>query len=260
MAVLEDEGYDARMLAGGFGSESLDDIGVVVIPAPLADENALRLSPDTDVDAEVARRWRKPVPSAFSAGEIDVLEAWVRQGGGLLVVVDHFPTPGAVALLLSRFGIEVSNGFAVDADRLPSLPVSDAAPLGTAGEFVFDRASHTLADHPVTNGRNDREQVRVVGTFVGSAFHLPAGGESLLTFGPSAVSLLPEVAWEFSDATPRQAVAGWSQGGLLEVGQGRVAVFGELAIMATQLEEAHPEMQNAQLLLNVFRWLSDPGE
>lgn len=257
MTVLEGDGYDARTLSGSFTRQLLADVDLVVITVPLADENALKLSADADVDAAVAQYWRKPVLSAFAGEEIDVLDGWVRQGGGLLVVVDHFPTPGAVAPLLSRFGIDVSNGFAVDSNRLPSLPVEEGSPLGTAGEFVFDRTTGTLADHSVTNGRDPSERVDVVGTFVGSAFHLPDGGESLMTFGRSSVSPLPDVAWEFSDQTPRQSIAGWSQGGLLHAGAGRVAVFGELGVMATGAEFArnHPEMQNPRLLFNTIRWL-----
>ena len=200
---------------------------------------------------------RYPIPSAFSVEELHTLQAWVERGGGLFLVFDIFPTPGAIEALVGRFGVEVSNGFAVDERLLPELP-RETRPLGQAGQLVFRRVDQTLAAHPVTNGRSSAERVDAVGSNFGSAFRLPRGGQSLLTFGPSSVSLLPEVAWEFSEATPRQPIDGWSQGGLLRVGEGRLAIFGESGILAhgPRFDERYPDVQNPQLVLNVVHWVS----
>jgi hypothetical protein len=77
--------------------------------------------------------------------------------------------------------------------------------------------------------------------------------------------LLPEVAWELSEKTPRVAAEGMYQGVVLRHGTGRVASFGEAAMFTAQVSgpqrrpmgmnrpEAH---QNPQFLLNVMRWLS----
>ena len=69
---------------------------------------------------------------------------------------------------------------------------------------TFTRADGTLVAHSVTNGRQPAEQVDAVATYGGSAFRLPPGGEPLLTLAPAFISLLAEVAWQFSDTTPHE--------------------------------------------------------
>ena len=277
MTRLRDDGYLTQTLTGPFTEEALAGVDIVMMAAPLADRNAIRLPallqrfqqagldcslPLTPACREVLEAQfrevaRYPIPSAFSVEELDTLQAWVERGGGLFLVFDIFPFPGAIEALAGRFGVEVSNGFAVDERLLPVLP-RETRPLGNAGRLIFRRVDQTLAEHPVTNGRSSAERVDAVASNFGSAFRLPLGGQSLLTFGPSSVSLLPEVAWELSEATPRQPIDGWSQGGLLRVGEGRLAIFGESGILAhgPRFDERHPEEQNSQLVLNVVHWLS----
>ena len=268
MAWLRDDGYLTQMLTGDFNEQALAGVDIVIIRSPSSDRDALpegimerSRRERNDIITQFSREvWRRPIPSAFSVEEIDTLQAWVERGGGLFLAFDYFPSAGGSAALVGRFGIEVSNGFAADERLLPALPRETRPFLGQAGApLVFRRVNQTLAEHPVTNGRSSAERVDAVVTFVGSAFRLPLGGQSLLTFGPSFVSLLPEVMWEFSEATPRQPVGGWSQGGLLRVGRGRLAVFGALEIftmMGGRLLERYPDVQNPQLVRNVVHWLS----
>ncbi len=75
----------------------------------------------------------------------------------------------------------------------------------------------------------------------------------MLTFGSSFVSLLPEVAWQFSETTPREEIGGWSGGGVLQVERGRLAIFGEFGIVAGPYPEG---LQNLQLFMNTLHWLS----
>ena len=278
MTRLRDDGYLTQTLTGPFTEEALAGVDIVMMAAPLADRNAIRLPallqrfqqaglecsvPLTPACREVFEAQfrevaRYPIPSAFSVEELDTLQAWVERGGSLFLVFDIFPTPGAIEALVGRFGVEVSNGFAVDERLLPALPRETDPLLGQATNLVFRRVDQTLAEHPVTNGRGSAERVDAVASAAGSAFRLPLEGQSLLTFGPSSISLLPEVAWEFSEATPRQPIDGWSQGGLLRVGEGRLAIFGESGILAhgPRFDERYPDVQNPQLVLNVFHWLS----
>ena len=102
-------------------------------------------------------------------------------------------------------------------------------------------------------------------TFTGSAFKAGAGAMPLLTLAPNVVSLAPHEAWKFTPDTARLDVGGWLQGAALEVGKGRVAVFGEAAMFTAQLAgpqrqpmgmNAPGAEQNAQFLLNVMRWLA----
>jgi hypothetical protein len=107
--------------------------------------------------------------------------------------------------------------------------------------------------------------VNTVATFTGSGFRVDKGGEPLLIFGPGIVSFTPTNSWSFNDDTPRIPVTGWSQGTVLRVGKGRVAVFGEAAMFSAQVMEPNREpfgmntpaaKQNPQFLVNVFHWLS----
>ena len=79
---------------------------------------------------------RYPIPSAFSVEELDTLQAWVERGGGLFLVFDIFQTPGAIEALVGRFGVEVSNGFAVDERLLPALRRETRSPLGQRRHHV----------------------------------------------------------------------------------------------------------------------------
>ncbi len=256
---LQGDGYVVReLLHGRFDREALDGVQIAIISNAKSEQNAYRFYPPTE--AELAEVWRLPTPSAFSQEEIAFLHEWVVMGGALLLVFDHMPLPGAAEELAAAFGIDISTGFAVDGRSLQGF---DGPSVAQAARMVFRRVDGTLAEHPVTNGRGLAERVDSVALYVGSAFRLPPEGRSLLTLGSLFVSLLPDVAWEFSEATPRQNIGGWSQGGVLRVGRGRLAVFGETGILVTPDMVANPakagrnpQLQNPQLLLNVLHWLS----
>ena len=172
---LQDDGYITRTSTGLFTEEALTGIDIVVVAGALADRNAIRrpadCAPPPDmtpacfeaINAQIAAVWRHPIPSAFSVEELDTLQAWVERGGGLFLVFDMFPFPGAIEEFVSRFGVEVSNGFAVDERLLPPLPQETGPLLGQAAELVFRRVDQTLAAHPVTNGRSSVESGRRCG-------------------------------------------------------------------------------------------------
>ncbi len=265
---LEAEGFRVRALRGPFDRNALDGVQIVVIKNALAERNAISSQPS---EAEIAKAWSLPTPSAFTQAEITLLHDWVLGGGGLLLVFDHMPMPGAAQELAAAFGIVVSNGNAVD-ERV--LQPFDPKNVERAGHAVFRRSDGTLADDPLTHGRSPAKRVDSIASDGGSAFRLPAQSRSLLTLSPSFVSLTPDVAWRFSEATPRTKAAGWSQGGILNVGRGRLAVFGDGAIlmspaMAASLgnwgsytaDQAPADFaQSPRLLLNVVRWLSGQAE
>ena len=130
---------------------------------------------------------------------------------------------------------------------------------------MFYRADGLLRDHPITNGRTAAERVDSVRSFTGQAFRAGPEAQPLLVMGSTMVSLMPETAWEFDEATRRVAVAGWYQGAARTFGEGRVAVFGEAAMFTAQYVpqrqmwfglQAPGAEQNQQFLLNVMHWLS----
>jgi hypothetical protein len=200
-----------------------------------------------------ATNWKPPFYPSFTEEEIAAVREWVNEGGSLMLIVDHFPLPFMAGKLAEVFGVRFHNGYAVD-------------PQDPTGPLVYNRADRSLADHPITRGRSEKERVDSVATFTGSAFQIDRG-EPLMTFlGPETFSYTPEAVGRLPDKdTPRVPIKGWLQGAVMRVGLGRVAVFGEAAMFSAQL--AGPQkfqmgmnnpiaQQNPQFLLNVAHWLS----
>jgi len=238
--LLQRDGYVVRSAGGPADGALLVGADVYVIA------NALKGGDEAP--------WTLPARSAFTADEIACIRGWVSGGGSLLLIADHMPMPGATADLAAAFGIVFYNGFAM---RSPE----------EGGVFQANRTDGTLADHAITGGRDDRERIESVMVFTGQAFRAVEPVEPLLLAPGDGVVLLPSVAWEFSDATPRVSAAGLLQGAVRRYGRGRVAVFGEAAMFTAQQQVRgdevhlmglnHPEAKdNQQFVLNLMHWLT----
>lgn len=232
--VLQADGYRVEAFAQRLGSEVLQRCDVLVIANALHERNV--------------SDWSLPTPSAFTSDEIATVHAWVEAGGGLWLIADHMPFPGAAQDLAAAFGFELSNGFAVH-----------EATQGL-GPDLFTRGAGTLAEHPLVEG------IEQVASFTGEAFRAPPDAKPILVLGEGFVSLEPSVAWQFDADTPSREVGGWLQGATLELGKGRVAMFGEAAMFTSQVVDDgpsvglnHPDaIGNTQLLRNLARWLAQP--
>jgi hypothetical protein len=242
--LLRRDGYSVRPSRGPFSPDSLRPARVLVIANALGERNR-ECGDSTD--------WSLPNPSAFTEKEVGAVRDWVQGGGSLLLIADHMPFGGAASRLAAAFGARMDNGFAGDGL--------------SPGTLVFRRSDGSLADHPVTRGRDPGERIDSVATFTGQAFQVDSTWQGLLTFPPGIVSLHPQAAWQFTPETPRNSVAGWQQGAVSEFGRGRVAVFGEAAMFSAQVSGPRrrsmgmnaPEAgQNARFLLNLVRWLAGP--
>jgi hypothetical protein len=235
--LLQKDGYVVKPHRGTFTKTSLSGSKILVISNALAQEN------EDD--------WNLPTPSAFDSSEVAVVRNWVKDGGSLMLIADHMPFPGAARLLAAEFGILMGNGFALEA--------------GTEnGRMRFTRSDGSLADHPITRGRNASERVDSVIAFTGQAFRLAGTGSALMTLGPNIELLMPQVAWQLSKLTPSIAASGMLQGAVVPFGRGRVVAFGEAAMFSAQLSGPNrmpagmndpTAPQNAQFLLNVIHWL-----
>ena len=239
--LLRRDGYVVASNTLPFTRESLNDIDVLVI------SNAMHRQSEA--------HWA-PLPnlSAFTDAEIAAVETWVRRGGSLLLIADHMPLAGHAEALAAAFGVRFQNGFTVR--------------NGTQrqGTITFRRSDQTLNTSIATEGRSNSERVDSVTTFMGQAFRIDPDVEfePLLTMPEGYALLLPEVAWEMTDTTPRIPAAYLLQGAIVHHGVGRVAVFGEAAMFSAQL--AGPSKrpmgmnnpiagQNYQFALNILRWL-----
>jgi hypothetical protein len=237
--LLRRDGYRVGANTDTFNAESLARADVFVIANAMHEDSKDAFAP-------------LPSRSAFTAAEIAAVEGWVRGGGSLLLIADHMPIAGHTEELAAAFGVRFHNGFAVDAKQNGQLP--------------YRRSDSSLVAGPIADGRRADERVELVRSFAGQAFRVDPTADStpLLVLPEGSLVLLPEVAWQFSERTPRISAANLLQGALVRHGDGRVAVFGEAAMFTAQLAGPQkipvgmnsPEApENARYLLNVMHWL-----
>jgi hypothetical protein len=237
--LLRRDGYRVVGHSKALSSDSLTGVDVLVIANPLHEQNV--------------GDWSLPTPSAFTQYEIAALLTWVEKGGSLFLIADHMPFPGATSDLANAFGAEFSNGYARPGHRRSGKPDS------------FDYATG-FRESAVTRGRSDDEKVSKVTTFGGSAFKLPKDATAVIVFGANSVSRETRKAPGITPDAPKVPIEGWSQGAVMKIGNGRVALFGEAAMFSAQLGSGQPRSkmgmnapgaeQNHQLLLNVMHWLT----
>jgi hypothetical protein len=202
--------------------------------------------------------------SAFADPEIDAVEEWIRGGGGLLLVTDHYPTGVAAQRLAERFGVKLSGGWTDDPAHRWALPGYGQI----FGYLVFSLENGLLADHPITRGYDEWEMIEGVSTVTGGSMEGPAGSVSLLRLSPTAVDWIPSATPRASsNATPQAqpgdfnpcpscepvSAAGRSQGIAFSLGRGRVVIIGEMGAL---VDYSVPGMQNRQFALNAVRWLA----
>jgi hypothetical protein len=236
--LVASDGFVTRPSQGRITSQSLAGAKILVISNALAERN---------VDD-----WMLPTPSAFDSSEIATIRGWVQDGGGLLLIADHMPFPGAVSDLAAAFGFQLANGF------LFKMPDED-------GDFTLSRSRGELRPHPITDGKLREARIDSVHVFTGEGFRSVAPVETLLVIRGPLQLLMPQVAWQFSPLTPRLSATGLMQGAVRRFGKGRVGMFGEAAMFSAQLAGPHREPmgmnspaapQNARFVRNVVRWLA----
>lgn len=239
--LLRGDGYIVESNRAAFTPGSLGRAHVLVIVNAMHEQSELDWAP-------------LPSISAFADAEIEVVEEWVREGGSLLLIADHMPLAGHAESLAAAFGIRFHNGFAYD----------DAA---RDPQITFRRSDGSLASNVITEGRNPDERIDFVTTFTGQAFRLDPmiDADPLLILPEGSTLLLPEVAWEFSDSTPRISAAYLLQGAIVRHGRGRVAVLGEAAMFSASLAgpnlvpvgmNAPDARWNYRFAISLVRWLS----
>lgn len=235
--VMRADGYSVSDLSSAIRNlEALNGCNIYMMINPLHASNL--------------GNWQLPTPSAFPEEEIDVIKAWVERGGSLFLIADHMPFGGAAKELAASFGFNISNGFAF-------LEKPENQP------DVFNLENGRLPESPIL-----QNEITTVTSFTGSAFTYPEEAIPVLVFKEGDYSLEPEIAWQFDDDTKRIDLNGYAQGALLEVGKGKVAMFGEAAMFTAQtftgqdgtvirvgLNSKGIAPQNLDFLLNLIHWL-----
>ncbi|MFO0838302.1 MAG: hypothetical protein U1D55_07210 [Phycisphaerae bacterium] len=226
--LITSDGYRVRPVKAKFTEESLKD-GVILVIA-----NALG-----------AERMNDPAAHepAFSNHECEVVDDWVKHGGNLLLITDHFPTGSAAELLGRQFHVEMSCG-------------------ATNDEPTFTRENKRLGKHVILEGRSAEERVNTIKTFTGQTLKAPEGATALLTMSDDARERIPNPD-DPRRGKPREAsAAGRSQCVVLTHGKGRVVILGEAAMLTAQVHGDEkfgmnvPGLDNRQFALNIMHWLS----
>jgi len=256
--LLRDDGYRVQSLTA-WSRAALQPCAVVAIANAVAPANV--------------RDRSLPHPPAFSKPEFDTLIAWIGEGGGLLLIADHTPFPGAVGALGLVLGVGMLDAFAAPGDSGGVIAIFGTQNLSdsTWRRYATDRLIQfrsvagaltnpgTLGSHAILRGRNDREGVRWVTTFTGHAFYASTRVAPLLIFGPRAVAGIDraDAAWF--------PIGGWLQAGAIEFGSGRAVVLGEATTCTAQVGGPRrirtgmnvPEApDNVRFCLNVVHWLT----
>jgi hypothetical protein len=232
--LLRKDGYNVIRNRQSFSKTRLSGFKILVI------SNALGAEEYDDEGAD------KP---AFNDDEIAAVADWVKGGGALLLIADHAPFGGAAAALASRFGVDMSKGYTFD-------PQNSVA--GNPTQLIFSRDNKLLVMHPITEGRNENERVKLVRSFTGQSLKGPEGSIDILKLSDSATDKPT-----FQNETSVSA-AGRAQAIALKFGKGRLVVHGEAAMLSAQISGAEkrtmgmntPGNDNKQYALNLMHWLS----
>lgn len=245
-ALLRADGYQVRGGTGPFDAAGLDEVDVLVIANAGQPEGG---------------------GSAFTVPEIEAVEAWVSDGGSLLLVADHAPHGAAAEALAARFGVKMGKGYAFAMTGEVNLTTNLSYPR------------EAFAAHPIMEGRSADEQVSGVTAFTGQSLEGPPQAETLLPMtvgareapdlptlqalvdrlggGSSAEDALGDLS---TPALPAQALA-------FRRGRGRVVVLGEAGMLSAQVvryPDGRPDQRfgmntapgNARFGLNIMHWLS----
>jgi hypothetical protein len=232
--LLLNDGYNVIRNRQPFDKTRLSSFKILVIA------NALGAEEDDDKGAD---------ESAFTAEEIAAVADWVKGGGALLLIADHAPFGSAAAKLSNSFGVDMSKGYTFDPkNSLPNNPTI----------LIFSRDNKLLANHPITEGRNESEKLNLVRSFTGQSLKGPEGSVEILKLSDSATD---RPTYTAETSVP---AAGRAQAIALKFGKGRVVVQGEAAMLSAQIfgVEKHqmgmnmPGSDNKQYALNLLHWLS----
>ena len=238
--ALSKGGFNVSGHKGRFDSKSLNNTGILIIsnPAPFSVDSIVRWARANNEPPKYAAITLQPT---FIESEVNVIEKWVRNGGSLLLILDHAPSPLAGSPIAAVFGVECRNVSTYDRlSRDPSVDTTKALSI------IFTRSNGLIGKHPILNG------VDSLTTYT---------GESVLGSKKSAaLLLLPSTAtdqdWDFSTKQFRyRSAAGRTQGVALKYGRGRVIILGEAAMIGPDAISL-TNRGNWQMTLNILRWLT----
>jgi len=232
--LLSNDGYRVIRNRQSFSKTTLSSYKILVIANALGAE---------EMDDDGADN------SAFTDEEIQAVQDWVKGGGALLLIADHAPFGGAAAGLAKSFGVDMSKGYTFD----PKNCVE-----GSPTQLIFSRENKLLANHPIAEGRGEKERLNILRSFTGQSLKGPEGSAAILLLSDTAIDR-PNF-----NSSESVSAAGRAQAVALKFGKGRVVVQGEAAMLSAQVSGADkrtmgmnvPGNDDRQYVLNVMHWLS----
>jgi hypothetical protein len=186
---------------------------------------------------------------AFTAEECHYLKQWIINGGAIWLIADHEPAGNAVENLSDSLGVNMSKAFTADPKNFDKIVLD-------ASWIRYSQKNENLGNHPIIKGRNDSESVKTVLSFTGQSLLGPESSSPVLLLSDEAYDVL-----NIEDPLNATTVSakGRCQALTLELGKGRIAIWGEAAMLTVQHPGDglnYPGVDNKQLLLNTAHWLS----
>ena len=165
----------------------------------------------------------------------------MRNGGSLLLILDHAPYGKSGGAMAEAFGIENRNVGTFD--RLSRDPEVDTTKAMT---ILFTRSKGLIGEHPIVKGLDS------LTTYTGESLMGPPNSSVLLSLSPTAYDedWLPETRQR-----RYRSAAGRSQAVAFEYGKGRIVMLGEAAQTRPEFL-SRSNRDSWKFLLNVMRWLS----
>jgi hypothetical protein len=224
-----------------------DGYRVVANPKPFSKEVLAPHQILVIANAQGGARLPEAANAAFTAAECQAVDEWVREGGSLLLITDHYPHGAAAQPLAKRLGVGMSQGQTLDPQNAyPRQP----------SQLIFALENDLLGNHPIVWGRGPVEQLARVVTYSGQSLSVPRGAVAFLRLSDSAM----DRSYVDNSLTP---AAGRAQGIAFVHGKGRVVVMGEAGALSAQFMQGNipfgmnaQDNDNRQLSLNIMHWLS----
>lgn len=229
--LMKTDGYQIQSVSR-ITAENLKELNTFVIVNALHQSNV--------------GNWKRPIASAFTKEEVEVLNVWVSNGGSLLVIADHMPFAGASNELAESFGFSYEDGFVM-------AETEDWPPE------IYSKKKGNLYESVLT------DNIDSLAGFTGSALNAPDDAIKIASFPQNHKLLMPDEAWQFDKNTIRYDVTDLVMGAIQTYGNGKVAFFTEAAMFTAQIVQDRFKVgfnspkapQNKEFILNVMHWLDN---
>lgn len=245
-ALLRADGYRVLEDDNAGRAEVLRRTRVAIVAAALGPSGALR----TVLTGTGLERLPLLDGDAMLGSEVETIEAWVRNGGSLLIAADPAPAGPAMAALAARFGVGLAGGTVIDRPRSVGT---------TPWRIAFTRDAGLAAGHPILDGTGPSDRITRVVTDAAPALTTSDAVTVLLRLGPSAL----EVPTRDASADTGTPVSGRAHAVALTRGRGRVVVLADAGLLTAERRSdgtrgglAETDSDNARFVRRLVHWLA----